>query len=111
MALTFTPFLGLTPTIINTVGGAAGATTMTFATTAVQGYSSARITNQGTANAFIQFISSTNTTTVGVTNSIPILASSSVVLSTGGLTCVAFNAASTFTTTVFVTGGQGGTAQ
>lgn len=111
MALLIQPFLGLTPTIATSVGGAVGATTMTFATTNSQGYSSARITNGGTANAFIQFILPTNTVTVGVTNSFPILASSSVVLSTGGLTCVGVNAASTFTTTIYVTGGQGGTSE
>ena len=111
MALTITPFFGTSPTVINTVGGAAGATTMTFATTAVHGYPSARITNSGTANAFIQFITSANTVTVGVTNSQPVLASASVVLATGGMQAMAFNAASTFTTTIFVTPGQGGTSR
>lgn len=109
MALFTQPFLGLSPTVANTVGGAAGATTMTFSTSAV-GYPSARIVNAGTANAFIQFITTSNTTTVGVTNAQPVLASASVVLATGGMAAMAFNAASTFTTTIFVTPGQGGTA-
>ena len=103
------PFLALTSTVPNTVGGAAGATTMTF-TPSADGYPSVRIVNAGTANAFIQFINTGNTVTVGVTNSQPVLASQSVVLATGGFLAMGMNAASTFTTTLFVTAGQGGTA-
>lgn len=109
MAIQISAFQPIGATVINVVGGAAGATTMTFNST-VLGMPSARIVNAGTANAFIQFVNSGNTTTVGVTNSVPILATSAVVLATGGLPCLAFNAASTFTTTIFVTGGQGGAA-
>jgi hypothetical protein len=103
------PFLALTTTIPRTVGGVAGATTMTF-TPSADGYPSVRIVNAGTANAFIQFITTDNATTVAVTNSQPVLASQSVVLATGGFLAMGMNTSSTFTTTIFVTAGQGGTA-
>lgn len=111
MSLSIKPFMAIGATSPVTVGGAAGATTLTLgvSTTGLP-LESCRITNAGTAAAFIQFIASGNTTTVGVTNAQPILASQSVVLATAGQPCVASNAASTFTTTIFVTGGIGGVA-
>lgn len=114
MALQIAPFIAIGATTPVVVGGAAGATTLTFGvgTTGLP-LTAARIFHNGTAGAgpvFCQFISSNNTTTVGVTNAIPVPVGSTagaVVLGTGGQPCVAFNIGSTFTVTVFVTGGIG----
>ena len=110
MSLNILPFLGIAVTRANTVGGAAGATTMPLDSTAIP-YTSARIVNAGTAAAFIQFIDTTNTVTVGVTNAIPIFATSAIVLATGGKGAIAFNTTTTLTTTIFVTAGTGGPAR
>lgn len=112
MALQIAPFIAIGPTIPVVVGGAAGASTITFSTgTTGLPLTAARFLNNGTAGAgpvFVQFISSNNTTTVGITNSQPIPSGvGGVVLGTGGQPCVALNIGSTFTATIFVTGGIG----
>ena len=111
MSLSIKPFLAIPPTVPVTVGGAAGATTLTLgpSTTGLP-LESCRIVNAGTAIAFIQFVASGNTTTVGVTNAQPVLASQAVVLATGGAPCIAFNTSGTITTTIYVSGGIGGVA-
>jgi hypothetical protein len=111
MSLQIKPFLAIGPTIIQTVGGAAGATTVTLgnSTTGLP-LESVRIANVGTVAAFIQIINSSNTTTVGVTNAVPIISNQVGLFATGGLPCVALNAASTFTVTCYITGGIGGSA-
>lgn len=106
MALNLAPFVAVGATQNSAVGGAAGAVTVTLgASTTGLPLNSARITNAGTQTLFFSFIASSNTTTVGVTNSTPLLSNTSGVFGTGGQPCVAFNAASTFTVTAFVTGG------
>lgn len=111
MALQIAPFIAIGPTVPVSVGGAAGATTLTFSTgTTGLPLTAARIVNNGTSGAtplFVQFISSGNTTTVGITNSQPILSAQSVVLGTGGQPCVALNIGTTMTVTAYVTGGIG----
>lgn len=99
------PFLALAPTIAK--GVVVTAATVTFDTTALP-YTSARVTNIGTVAAFIQFIDTTNTTTVGVTNSQPIINNTNVVIGTGGKG--ALGIISPGTTTVFITLGTGGVA-
>lgn len=106
MALTIAPFQPLSATVPMAVQS--GTTTMTFGTS-VLGFPSVRIANIGTANAFIQFINTANTVTVGITNAVPIFNSSAVVLATGGLQAMAALCGGTFTTTIYVTPGQGGT--
>ena len=113
MSLSIKPFMAIGATIIQSVGGAAGAVTVTLgpSTTGLP-LESCRITNIGTASVpiFVQFIATTNTTTVGITNAQPVLSNSSVVLATGGQAAVAINVGSTFTVTAYVSGGIGGVA-
>lgn len=104
MAIQISPFQGLATTAILPIG--ATTATFTFSTSTV-GYQSARITNGGGATAFVQFIATSNTVTVGVTNSQPILSNQTAILATGGATAVAYVAAAT--TSLFITAGQGGT--
>lgn len=106
MALNVAPFLGIATTRILTAGSTA--LTATFDATALP-FSAVRIANIGTAAAFIQFIDTTNTTTVGATNAQPVLSNTSVVLNPGGKQALGYVTNSTFTTTIFVTAGQGGT--
>ena len=105
MALQSAPFLGIATTVILPIGGTANTTTFT---TSTLGYPSVRVTNQGGATAFVQFIATSNTTTVGVTNSQPILSNQTAILATGGQPAMGYVAAAT--TTLFITAGQGGTA-
>lgn len=106
MALLTSPFLGVAATQPATATGTS--LTYTFSTAAL-GYPAARITNVGTAgaNIFVQFIATTNTVTVGVTNAQPILAGQSAILATGGANALGF--VSNSTTTLYITTGQGGT--
>lgn len=111
MALQIAPFIGIGATSPITVGGAAGATTLTFSTgTTGLPLTAARIAVVASAAAapvFCQFISSGNTVTVGVTNAQCLLVNQVAVLGTGGQPCVAFNTSGTSTCTIFVTGGIG----
>ena len=106
MALQSAPFLGQATTVILPAGGTTQTTTFT---TSTLGYPSVRIVNGGGATAFVQFIATTNTTTVGVTNAQPVLSNQSAILATGGAPAMAYVAAAT--TTIFITAGQGGTGQ
>lgn len=109
MALNVQPFLGLAATKVAIAATTTG--TMTFDTTAVP-YGSVRVTNLGTAVAFIQFIDTTNTTTVGITNAQPVINNTSVVLNPGGKGAMAIICGvSTFTTTIYATAGTGGMAR
>lgn len=109
MALNIKPFQGVGATKSQTVGGAAGAVTVTLSpSTTGLPLDSVRITNAGTATLFVQFIASNNTVTVGVTNAQPILSNQSAVLATGGQPCVGLNASGTFTVTAFLTAGISG---
>lgn len=108
MALQVQPFLGIGATLTRTAGSST--LTATFDVSAVPP-TSVRVTNLGTAVAFIQFIDTTNTTTVGITNAQPVINNSSVVLNNGGKGAIAYITASTFTTTIYVTAGTGGTAR
>lgn len=108
MALNVQPFLSLAATKIATAGSTT--TTMTFDTTVVP-YGSVRVANIGTAVVFIQFIDTTNTTTVGITNAQPVINNTAVVLNPGGKAAMAMITASTFTTTIFATAGTGGMAR
>ena len=105
MALVTQPFNPLSTTVILPSGGTTQTTT--FASS-VLGFPTARLVNNGTAHAFIQFIGTSNTTTVGVTNAVPILANSAALLSTGLTQAMAYVAAAT--TTIFLTLGSSGTA-
>ena len=109
MALNVKAFQAVGATKNQTVGGAAGAVTVTIgpSTTGLP-LDSVRITNAGTAAVFVQFISTTNTTTVAVTNAQPVLASQSVILSTGGQPAIGLNASGTFTVTAYITAGISG---
>lgn len=106
MALAISPFLGLAATRIQAV--TVTAVTATFDASALP-YTGIRITNFGTVAAFIQFIDTNNTVTVGVTNSQPVLATSSVILSSGGKQAI--GVVSPGTTTLYITAGQGGVAE
>ena len=106
MSLQSAPFLGIATTVILPAGGTTATTTFT---TSTLGYPSCRITNGGGATAFVQFITTSNTTTVGVTNAQPVLSNQTAILATGGNTALAYVAAAT--TTIFITAGQGGTGQ
>lgn len=101
------PFLAYGATQIATATGTT--LTATF-TTSTLGYPSVRVTNAGTAGAtiFVNFIGTGNTVTVGVTNAQPILAGQSAILATGGQPAMGFVCA--FTSTVYISAGQGGQA-
>lgn len=105
MSLNISPFTALTPTLAQAVTVTTG--TYTFSASALP-FPSARITNFGTVAAFIQFIDTGNTVTVGVTNSQPILATSMVVLACQK-PLLAY--VSPGTTTLYITAGTGGTAE
>src|SRR5512146_1633420 len=106
MSLNVAPFIAVGATQNTSVGGAAGAVTVTLtASNTGLPLPSARVTNAGTQTLYVQFIATSNTTTVGVTNAQPVLTNNSVIFGTGGAQAVAFNAASTFTVTAFVTSG------
>lgn len=111
MALTIRAFQPITTTRAFAVGSAA--TTFTFGvnTTGLP-IQTVRLYHAATAGAgpcFFQFIASTNTTTVGITNSVPLIAGPNTVgiFDPGGQACVAAIYASTFTGTIFVTGDIG----
>lgn len=109
MALQIAPFIAVGPTSPIVFGSTTTTFTFGVGTTGLP-LTAARIYNAGTAGAgpvFVQFISSNNTTTVGITNSQPILSGTIVVLGTGGQPCLAGRYGSTFTGTVFATGGFG----
>lgn len=106
MALLTQPFGPIGATVILPAGGTTATTT--FASS-VLGFPTARITNGGGATAFVQFIATSNTTTVGVTNSVPILAGQSAVLGTGLQQAMAYVAAAT--TTIFLTLGASAPAR
>lgn len=111
MALQIAPFIAIGSTTPVTVGGAVGATTLTFGvgTTGLP-LTAARfavVASAAAAPVFVQFISSGNTTTVGITNAQCLLVNQVAVLGTGGQPCVAFNTSGTSTSTIFVTGGIG----
>lgn len=109
MSLNIAPFTGLSSATTSLVAGST-TKTMTFQASALP-YTAVRISNIGTAAAFIQFIDTANTTTVGATNAQPVINNTSVVLNPGGQQAMAYVTNSTFTTTIFVTAGQGGTAR
>lgn len=100
-------FLAYGNTLAATVGGAAGAVTLTVGTTQTGlPATAARIWNSGTAIAYVLFGTGTTITAAG--NAMPIPASvAPVVLRTGGVNTVQLATTGTITTTVFVTGGEG----
>ena len=106
MSLNVSPFVGLATTTPRAT--AATSATHTFAASALP-FPSVRIMNIGAAPVFIQFIDTSNTVTVGVTNAIPILANDVAVLATGNKQAIGY--ISTGTTTIFITAGNGGFAE
>lgn len=111
MALQIAPFIAIGTTQNVAVGGAAGATTLTFGvgTTGLP-LTAARfavVASAAAAPVFVQFIGTANTVTVGVTNAQCLLVNQVAVLGTGGQAAVALNTSGTSTCTVFVTGGIG----
>ena len=105
-----------------TVGGAAPATislvvqavgqTVTLqlqGATATVNYipKSVRISNDGTASVFVNFGTTAGTVSVSTTNGLKIRNASDVILQTGGCAFIAAAAASTFTTTLSITPGEG----
>lgn len=108
MSLNISPFNAATPTIATSVGGAAGAKTVTIGTSATGlPYNACRIACLGTATLYVQFISTNNTVTVGVTNSQPILSNQIQNLGTGGQPAIGLITAGTFTVTALITPGVG----
>lgn len=111
MALQIAPFIAIGATQNATVGGAAGATTLTFGvgTTGLPltACRLAVVASAAAAPVFVQLIASNNTTTVGITNAQCLLVNQVAVLGTGGQACIALNTSGTSTCTVFVTGGIG----
>jgi hypothetical protein len=108
MSLQIKPFLAI-PGLTNavTVGSSANTLTLGVNTTGLP-LESIRIVNAGTAAIFVRPIASGNTTTVAITNSMPILSNATAIIATGGQPCIGYIAASTFTTTAYFTGGIGG---
>lgn len=106
MALNISPFTNLTPTQPQAVTVTTG--TYTFSASALP-YGAVRISNLGTAVAFVQFVAAGSTTTVGVTNAQPVLATASVILNSGGNPAIAY--VSPGTTTIFITPGASGTGE
>lgn len=106
MALNISPFTAQTPTQAQAVTVTTG--TYTFSASAI-GYGGCRITNFGTVAAFVQFVQAGATTTVGVTNAQPILATSCVVLNPGNNPAIAYVSAGT--TTIYITAGASGTGE
>lgn len=103
-------FLMYSASSVATVGGAAGPTTLTLGTSTTGLPATAvRLWNNGTQGAFILMGTGTTlTTTGGAPNGMPVPASvSPFVLRTGGVTTIQLGAASTFTTTIFATAGEG----
>lgn len=108
MAMNLSAFMPVGTPQSKSIGGAAGANTLTFSIgqTGLP-ITACRVTNLGTATLFVQFISSNNTVTVGVTNAQPVLSNQTQYFGTAGQPCVALNVASTFTVTAYITGGIG----
>lgn len=103
-------FLMYSPSAVATIGGAAGITTVSLGTSATGLPATAvRLWNNGTAAAFVLMGTGTTlTSTGGIPNGMPVPASvSPFVLRTGGQTTIQLGAASTFTTTIFATAGEG----
>lgn len=107
MSLSIKPFQAIGPTIIKTVTNVATTVTLGPSTTGLP-LESVRLFNAGTVAVFLQFISTANTVTVGVTNSQILPTSVATILGTGGQPAIGILAGSTFTTTCYITGGIGG---
>lgn len=103
-------FLSYGATTAAAVGGAAGIATVTIGTAQTGLPATAiRIWNAGTSIAFIMIGNQTTLTTTGTAaNGMPMPVSvAPYVLRTGGVSTVQLGATSTFTTTIYVTGGEG----
>ena len=103
-------FLSYGATSAAVVGGAAGLGTVTIGTAQTGLPATAiRVWNSGTSIAFIMIGTGVTLTVTGsAANGMPVPVSvAPFVLRTGGVATVQLGAASTFTTTIYVTGGEG----
>lgn len=103
-------FLSYGATTAQAVGGAAGVSTVTIGTAQTGLPATAvRLWNAGTSAAFIMIGNQTTLTVTGAAaNGMPVPVSvAPFVLRTGGVSTVQLGATSTFTTTIYVTGGEG----
>lgn len=66
-----------------------------------------RVSNDGTASAFINFGASAGTVSVSTSNGIRVRNGTDPIFQTGGLPIVAATCAGTFTTTLIITPGEG----
>lgn len=103
-------FLSYGATQTQVVGGAAGIVTLTVGVSQTGLPATAvRLWNAGTANAFIMMGNGTTLTVTGAAqNGMPVPVSvAPFVLRTGGVSPLQFGTTSTFTTTIYVSGGEG----